>query len=88
MAQVDLITLVKIDSLYRAKLQGVKDKIGKIVPKGNISNSETYLWTQGEDEGLIKWSRCLFICPRDDFTHNTYVYIILYLDCEINFCPK
>ena len=25
----------------------------KIVPEGNISNSETYLWTQGEAEGFI-----------------------------------
>ena len=26
---------------------------GKNVPKGNISNYKTYLWTRGEAEGLI-----------------------------------
>ena len=40
--------------------------MGKIVPKGNINKSKTYLWTLGEAEGLIKRSRMLFICPRDD----------------------
>ena len=50
--------------------------MGKIALEGNISNSETYLWTRGEAEGLINGSRWLIICPRDNFTHNIHNFII------------
>ena len=49
--------------------------MGKFVPEGNISKSETYLWTRGEAEGLIKGrGDCLYvrgtILPIIDIVHN------------------
>ena len=44
-----LEVIICSDTIESTKSTQVKDKI---VPEGNLSNSETYLWTRGEAEGL------------------------------------
>ena len=57
--------------------------MGKIVPEGNISNSKTDLWIQGEAEGLIKGLRGPVGWLYARGTILPIIYIILYLESRL-----
>ena len=42
--------------------------MGKIVPERNINNYKTYLWTQGEAEGIV-------YMPKGRFSHVIHNFI-------------